>query len=254
MRRTAALLFLPLCLLVTACEAPSEAEPAEEPAQAGEATSPSPSSSPSPSPSGEPEPEGVLIPAGININCSTRGSGRTRVLAWEEVWRPVPHVRIGTCEVINPPRANKLEEEAAKVAEYSGTQDYSDLYLFCLRDLSEHEITTEAHAREALGAFLICPEHPDAETLSETAQNHLDDPPPLPLGNGTYRVGEDIEAGTYVTESGDRPFSNCYWERTDADGGTIDNHFSASATRVEVTIQASDHTFTSQGCGIWEKQ
>lgn len=246
MRRIIAPSLLAL-FMATAC-----ATPAEEPAEAASA---SPSATPSPSPSPEPEPEGALVDAGINIGCDARGGGRIRVLDWDDVWRPVPRALIDTCAIRNPPRANDLEAEAAEVAGYTGTRSFTDLYLFCLRDLSEHEITTEAEAQEVAGALTICPEHPDAAHLAESAESYLDDPPAPPISTGVHIVGEDIEPGTYVTERSDgKAFSACYWERTDADGGIIDNHFSGSATRVQVTIHASDHSFHSDGCGTWEKR
>src|SRR5699024_12264057 len=73
------------------------------------------------------------------------------------------------------------------------------------------------------------------------------------FGNGTYRVGEDIQPGTYVVEVGEA-FDGCYWQRLDASGNTIDNNFISSGFRAEVTIAASDHSFNTKRCGEWVKQ
>lgn len=75
---------------------------------------------------------------------------------------------------------------------------------------------------------------------------------PTGFGSGTYRVGTDIEPGTYAVESASA-FSGCYWERTDASGEIIDNNFINSGFRAEVTIASSDYSFHTERCGTWEK-
>jgi hypothetical protein len=66
--------------------------------------------------------------------------------------------------------------------------------------------------------------------------------------DGTYRVGKNVQPGTYYV----RNVEGCYWERTDNKGNTIDNNFVTGASRVEVTIQSSDYSFNSDGCGQWQ--
>lgn len=66
---------------------------------------------------------------------------------------------------------------------------------------------------------------------------------------GTHRVGEDIPPGTYATAGGE----GCYWERTDSSGNINDNNFITGYTRVQVTIYASDYSFTSNNCGTWKR-
>lgn len=72
------------------------------------------------------------------------------------------------------------------------------------------------------------------------------------FGDGTWRVGEDIEPGTYRTGGNDF----CYWERLSGFSGEfndiITNDFSSGPGTV--TIQGSDAGFTSQGCGTWDLQ
>jgi hypothetical protein len=77
-------------------------------------------------------------------------------------------------------------------------------------------------------------------------------PPPGPkttFGNGTWRVGKDIQAGTYHTNGG----SGCYWERQSGTGGSLDDIIANdNATGpVTVTIDETDAAFKSQGCGTW---
>ena len=73
------------------------------------------------------------------------------------------------------------------------------------------------------------------------------------FNSGTYKVGADIQPGTYVAES-ETPFENCYWERLDSSGEIIDNNFINSGFRAEVSIKSSDYSFTAEGCGEWVKQ
>ncbi|NUP47256.1 MAG: hypothetical protein HOW97_08070 [Catenulispora sp.] len=75
------------------------------------------------------------------------------------------------------------------------------------------------------------------------------------IDDGTWHVtskpGQDnVAPGTYRT-IGD--LSNCYWERTRADGTIIDNQYATAASRITMTIKASDDTFTTRGCGTWEQ-
>lgn len=42
------------------------------------------------------------------------------------------------------------------------------------------------------------------------------------FGSGDYRVGEDIQPGTYLSAS-DSALGGCYWERLDEAGEIIDN-------------------------------
>jgi hypothetical protein len=77
--------------------------------------------------------------------------------------------------------------------------------------------------------------------------------PPTPsviAGDGTYRVGVDIPAGTYITA----PNTNgCYWARlsgfSGSIGDTIDNDI-GNGQRI-VTIAPTDAGFKTQGCGSW---
>lgn len=67
--------------------------------------------------------------------------------------------------------------------------------------------------------------------------------------NGKYIVGQDIAPGTYTIST---RVSDCYWERSDAQGNTIDNNFISVAPSVTVTIGPTDGGFTSERCGNWK--
>ncbi|MEU0925776.1 hypothetical protein [Streptomyces malaysiensis] len=105
---------------------------------------------------------------------------------------------------------------------------------------------------EVQGALLLCPDHPDKSKVeklvgSAANRNKLEDEGRV-FGDGVYRVDSEIKPGTYyVTE-----VEACYWERTDANGETIENNFVTAAKRVQVTILAGDYSFDSEGCGRWQ--
>ena len=82
---------------------------------------------------------------------------------------------------------------------------------------------------------------------------------PKAFGSGTWEVGVDIEAGTYVSRrdtnvSFNNPF--CSWERLSGLGGTISESITAGLTdgNAIVEIQPSDIGFTSIGYEEWTKR
>lgn len=77
-------------------------------------------------------------------------------------------------------------------------------------------------------------------------------PPRVTFGNGTFRVGTDVPAGTYRTRTGSTS-SSCYWERmrgfTGAFGEIIANGISRDPQ--VVTIASTDAGFKSSSCPTW---
>lgn len=109
--------------------------------------------------------------------------------------------------------------------------------------------------REVRGWLLLCPDNQNAKALRTAIQRSQKVNRQSALGErffaGTYVVGKEVKPGTYVV---DQALAGCYWERTDATGEVIDNNFVSGSTRVQVTILASDYSFTSEGCGEFVKQ
>lgn len=70
------------------------------------------------------------------------------------------------------------------------------------------------------------------------------------FGDGTHRVGTDIEAGTYRTRA---DASGCYWERLSGFSGGIDDIVANDFTNYHsvVTIDPSDAGFSTERCGTW---
>lgn len=67
-------------------------------------------------------------------------------------------------------------------------------------------------------------------------------------GDGTFRVGVDIQPGQYFSEGGE----NCYWSRLNAAGDdTIDNHIGSGPA--VLTVQASDGLIKTSRCAPFVK-
>lgn len=70
---------------------------------------------------------------------------------------------------------------------------------------------------------------------------------PAPFDPESDSDVEEIKAGQYVAEG---HFSDCYWERTGADGQIIENRAVTQATRMSVTLRAGE-LFTND-CGTFK--
>lgn len=68
-------------------------------------------------------------------------------------------------------------------------------------------------------------------------------------GDGTFRMGVDLQAGTYRSRGGD----SCYWERLRGFGGQTADIIANGAGIVPQTVQIlpTDAGFRSQGCATW---
>ena len=167
------------------------------------------------------------------------------------------------------------DAEAAILARYA-TEDIDGreipfAYATCIRPEGNFPLD-DVFIDDMQNALLLCPDHPDAsrweqlildnaaaakqaeeraraqEEARQEQQRLIDEG--KAFDDGLYRVGEDIQPGTYVIDEG---VSDCYWERQDAAGDIIDNYF-GTALRVEVTIQDSDYGFLSEDCGLWRRR
>lgn len=151
-----------------------------------------------------------------------------------------------------------IEKAAAKAGKPSG-DSLTDLYGLCGAN-DPDDVYAEAdfvmsgeQIPEALGALLLCPNHPHAaawrKSIARGSKQYALEKSGRSFGAGVYRVGKEIKPGTYVV-TGD--IEDCYWERQNRNGGIIANDFIDAAKRVQVTIRAGDYSFNSTGCGQWE--
>ncbi|NGN66247.1 hypothetical protein G5C51_20395 [Streptomyces sp. A7024] len=88
----------------------------------------------------------------------------------------------------------------------------------------------------------------DWERVSDAQQGA---PKSSMAGDGMYKVGTDIQPGTYKSTGG----SGCYWERSKdalSGMGSILANDNPTGTTI-VTISGSDGYFKSNRCGEWKK-
>jgi hypothetical protein len=80
-------------------------------------------------------------------------------------------------------------------------------------------------------------------------------PPPAVAmpGDGTYRIGVDVQPGTYIAAPA--ASGNCYWARLKGGDG-LDSIINNGNSRgqVVVTILQSDKLFESSGCSDWSRR
>lgn len=163
-----------------------------------------------------------------------------------------------TTDPATSPNPTALESKALRTSygSHSRSSALQTLYDFCENPNpgSVDYLRTTGSAsqiREVQGAMMLCRNWPLTGLVSqyiEAAQtlSRLKRAGKI-FGGGTFRVGVRIQPGTYyVTRPG-----NCYWERSDRNGNIIDNFFSTSAARVQVSILSTDYSFSSRDCGEW---
>ncbi|MFE5790584.1 hypothetical protein [Rhodococcus erythropolis] len=167
--------------------------------------------------------------------------------------------KMADAKIQKPSRA--YDEDMAFCEALRNSADPAPLLAEAITRHPDLDITT-AHriARIKTMIPILCP---DQKVLLDRVQKEFDIFPiatsgPSPttakpeprttFGNGKFLVHEDIAPGTYSITS---RVSDCYWERSDAQGNIIDNNFISIAPSVTVTISDSDSGFTSTGCGKW---
>ena len=87
-------------------------------------------------------------------------------------------------------------------------------------------------------------------SLVSTSTPRVSTQVPIPgFGDGVWRVGRDIEPGTYRSPGLDL----CYWERLSGFSGTSDDLITNGIGDFEmiVTIKETDRGFLSDGCHWW---
>lgn len=217
--------------------------------------------SPTPTPSPTPElPESPLVRE-LEMECGGEEySDRAPYSTLEEVWALEPEAHT-SCDVDDDTTVLlDVEREALAHAYGTGSDSLHILYGICGEAMMGNAGKfgplpySEGQRAEAEGALILCPDHPDAEPVRELMGEAAADDEMRADGRmfagGTYLVGEEVQPGSYVSESGDsEPFDGCYWELTAESGDIIDNYFSTSALRVELTVTSSAYSLTVDGCG-----
>ncbi|MFC0003506.1 hypothetical protein [Micromonospora siamensis] len=282
-RRVGPLLITALLVTAALAGCGTEDRPAAVASPNGDSTAstdptPSPSPTPTPSPSplpdrdgdGRPDlsdpypddPKNVPQQEPVILECTTGEEWTASVTVapgkggrpdFTEAWS----AKATSCEAPTAIRpVSALEKKALKASKYDDG-DIATLYTICAEidpDDAYAEPGFAASAEqiaEINAALLLCPTHPYAKKWRAAVQRGQVDADLEAQGRlfgaGTFRVGKEIKPGTYVTTD----VEGCYWERQDSSGQTIDNYFTNSARRVQVTIRSSDYAFNSENCGQW---
>jgi len=89
----------------------------------------------------------------------------------------------------------------------------------------------------------------NTQTSTQSASQTPQDTHPR-FGDGTFKVGTDIQPGTYRTRTGS---PGCYWERMKDFTGGVDSILANDNTDSPAvdTILSTDAGFKSQNCGTW---
>ncbi|WP_164888653.1 MULTISPECIES: hypothetical protein [Paenarthrobacter] len=249
-------------LLLTGCVVPSP-QPSESPTPSGftqgETTTPpasSPSSVPPPDGDGSDDGPGEDTPGRYAYRCTSLDSSpEVQLSSLAEVWAATNYTRMDSCEVTyqgpQPFQPTEREAEAIQVASRDvAAEDEVNVMLrvlgLCTRVSDEAGPDGFAGAsRESLKAAAdFCPDAPQGKIIAAWAEGTR-------VGDGSHRVGEGLQSGTYQVVKPGPSSGECEWSvRTDAgaltaSGGSTD---AAQGVRVE-----DGQNFTSDKCGIWGK-
>jgi hypothetical protein len=117
------------------------------------------------------------------------------------------------------------------------------------------------------GALVVLSVVPRPQAEAQTSTRSMPTPtvvtaPATPLappgfGPGVYRVGVDIEPGTYrTTGEPTGRFKWCYWARLSSADGDLDAIIANDGRRAGqsvATIKVTDKLFETSGCSTWER-
>lgn len=104
------------------------------------------------------------------------------------------------------------------------------------------------------------PERPGTDSgVSESQQAGEDEPDPPGIGAGTWRVGTEIEPGTYVTDNeGPRSYDSCSVTRLAGFSGEFSDiitwEYVQAGSRGRITIESTDVGVEFSGDCIWTKE
>jgi hypothetical protein len=166
--------------------------------------------------------------------------------ATEEGWRA------SSCEVdiqeFNPEGLSEFELDAISLISKSKKQEGTDFQ-------APYEILVEFCVNEFEGGFgdmkssqavlIFCPRHPQREVIKDWAEGRIIE------DDGDYDIGVEISAGIWKSDS---KVNECYWERTSPQGAILANNFITNSSQpISVTVNSSDGSFSTEGCGSWQR-
>lgn len=193
----------------------------------------------------------------LDITCRSEDRSTSTFSTITEAWEADIDARY-RCDVEDLPRSEwtDFEEQAIDVAGYE-SGSIGILYGKCaqplLGDQDGRLPYSDGQRDEVEGALTLCPDHPDAgevqDRMTEAVRVEQMTEEGRAFYSGTYRIGEDVQAGRYASEAGEEPFEGCYWALLDESGEIIDNNFISSGFRVEISVPSSAYSLTVDRCG-----
>lgn len=158
-------------------------------------------------------------------------------------WSLQPEPEVITKEVEPadlPERRQQLDQRASQL---DTTESELDEQATALDD-REAELETQA-GELAERATALDEREADLTATEREIEEHT-----IP-GSGVYLVGEDIQPGTYRSES-----SGCYWARLSGTSGEFSEIIANDNVEgtAYVTIAATDVAFETSRCGDWTRQ
>lgn len=218
-----------------------------------------PTTTPTESATPKPKPTPTPTPTEEPISYSVRCGGDT-YLTYQEAWEEWDGD--GSCSVET--KYGSAETQAMKDAleyfkkGYSNDEALEYIFENCAEigagALNDEDELFGFNLYEVGAAIRLCPDAPNIEHATALVESGEQDEAWAESGQmfrgGAFKVGDEIAPGSYYAERSDG-FEACYWERLDAAGNIIANNFISGGFRAEVYIDASDYSFSSEGCGAW---
>lgn len=191
--------------------------------------------------------------ATVTISCYGRGSSEDRdFFSLDEYYNAVagdwnPSFCSSSVEGFTAvtPTAEQREAMDLYISRFKDGLDDEDAFSILVDNCIADPFDGFSDMTAAKATLMFCPQSPSANIIQQYAEGtRIDD-------DGSYVLGEEITHGTWRSTDS---VSDCYWERSRPNGDTIANDFITFASgRVTVNIAASDGSFTTEGCGAWEK-
>jgi len=133
-----------------------------------------------------------------------------------------------------------LREELAELEEQLGALEEALASAESEKDRAFDTIAEQADELRELRAAA------PTTTVAETTTTLSPDALTAPRCAGVFKVGVDIAPRVWKAPP---DLQDCYWERTDANGDIIDNHFGPTGAGLEVNVSESDYQVKFDGCG-----
>lgn len=199
-----------------------------------------------------PVPDGVPAKQAWMATCGYGVSNQTEVFSLKEIWE---ENEFGCTFEMIPGRELKLSKKEAKaLAIITHSEDDDEVtqpvgeYLITLRICANWSIDStdflSSTRKELKAASQLCPDAPEHDNLAAWGDGKA-------FSDGDYVVGKDIAAGAYRSTEG---VSDCYWERSTANGQIIANNLITHAAQGALVTIRSGETLTTKRCGVWTAQ